>query len=227
MTIRSILHRRSTCALLAGLLLAAGSAAAARPNWAAQHSRDNLAARLLDAHNAERAPYAAPPLAWDASLAAAADAYAAELSATGRFGHSAPHQRADQGENLWMGSRGAFSLEHMLANWASEKRMFRAGVFPNVSTTGRWEDVGHYSQIIWPGTLRVGCGLRSSARTDYLVCRYSGPGNVMGQAVPAPVKVASTQRRPSWRSSPWLDNTPAPHLSTRCFTHRCVPRRMS
>jgi hypothetical protein len=184
---------RSTCAWVAGVLLAAGTAAA-QPSWPPQQSRDNFAARLLTAHNAERAPYAAPPLAWDASLAAAADSYAAELAATGRFGHSAPHQRVGQGENLWMGSRGAFSLEHMIANWASEKRMFRAGVFPNVSTTGKWQDVGHYSQIIWPGTLRVGCGLHSSARTDYLVCRYSSPGNVMGQAVPAVVKVASTQR---------------------------------
>ena len=186
--------RRSARAMAAGMLLAAGSAALTQPSWPPPQSRDNFAARLLDAHNAERAPYAASPLAWDESLAAAADAYATELAATGRFGHSAPHQRANQGENLWMGSRGAFSLEHMIANWASEKRMFRAGVFPDVSTTGKWQDVGHYSQIIWPGTQRVGCGLRSSARTDYLVCRYSGPGNVMGQAVPAPVKVASTQR---------------------------------
>jgi hypothetical protein len=90
-----------------------------------------------------------------------------------------------------MGTRGAFSLEHMMANWASEKRMFRPGVFPNVSITGNWSDVGHYAQIVWPGTRRVGCGLKSSARADYLVCRYADPGNVIGQAVGRPVRVAS------------------------------------
>ena len=195
MMIRVLSARRSSLAAIAGLLVAAvASASQAQPVWPPQHSCDGFAARLLAAHNAERAPFGAPALAWDPSLAAAAEAYAAELAATGKWGHSRPHQRVNQGENLWMGSRGAFSLEHMMANWASEKSMFRPGIFPNVSTTGNWSDVGHYSQIIWPGTRRVGCGLRSSARSDYLVCRYTDPGNVMGEAVPRPVKVASTQR---------------------------------
>ena len=195
MTNHAIPARRPSFAAIAGLLVAAiGSAGHAQPAWPPQHSRDGFAARLLQAHNAERAPFGAQPLAWDPSLAVAADAYATELAATGKWGHSAPHQRVGQGENLWMGTRGAFSLEHMMANWASEKSMFRPGVFPNVSTTGKWEDVGHFSQIIWPGTRRVGCGLRSSARDDYLVCRYTEPGNVMGETVPRPVSVASNQR---------------------------------
>jgi len=49
---------------------------------------------------------------------------------------------------------------------------------------GRWDQVGHYSQMIWPGTDRVGCAVRSSARSDYLVCRYSPAGNVFGVTVP-------------------------------------------
>ncbi len=175
---------------IAALLVAASSAALAQPRWPAQHSRDNLAVRLLIAHNDERSQFRAPALTWDPALAAAADAYAAELAATRKWGHSAPHQRRGQGENLWMGTRGAFSLEHMMANWASEKTMFRPGIFPNVSSTGNWSDVGHYVQIVWPGTQRVGCGLRSSARDDYLVCRYADPGNVIGQGIGA-VKVAS------------------------------------
>ena len=180
-------------AIIAATLAVTASAAAGQPRWPPQHGRDNFAARMLIAHNLERVPFGSPPLAWDPSLAAAADAYAAELAATGRWGHSAPHQRVGQGENLWMGTRGAFSLETMIINWASEKSMFRPGLFPNVSTTGKWEDIGHYSQIVWPTTRRVGCGLRSSARDDYLVCRYSDPGNVMGQALVGSVKVASRQ----------------------------------
>jgi len=58
--------------------------------------------------------------------------------------------------------------------------MFHAGAFPQVSKTGNWDDVGHYTQMIWPGSIRVGCAVRSSARYDYLVCRYSPAGNVMG-----------------------------------------------
>jgi len=158
------------------MMLAFNSAAQAGPYAVA-------GARLLNAHNGERRAAGAAPLMWDARLAAAADSYAAQLARTGRFAHSPAHLRNGQGENLWMGSRGAFTLEAMVADWASEKRMFRPGVFPNVSRTGSWGDVGHFSQIIWPSTASVGCSVRSSAQWDYLVCRYSTPGNVMGQRV--------------------------------------------
>lgn len=142
-----------------------------------------VAARLLYAHNMERASVGAAPMVWDARLAAAADAYAAQLARTGRWGHSSSYTRPGQGENLWMGTRGAFSLDRMMADWTSEKRMFRAGVFPNVSRSGSWQDVGHYTQIVWPATRRVGCSVRSSRGFDYLVCRYSAAGNAMGQRV--------------------------------------------
>ena len=118
-------------------LLAASSAAIAQPAWPPQHSRDNFAARMLGAHYIERAQLGSAPLAWDPALAAAADAYAAELAATGKWGHSQPHQRVDQGEKLWTGTRGAFSLETMIANWASEKRMFRAARTTSCSGAGR------------------------------------------------------------------------------------------
>jgi hypothetical protein len=84
-----------------------------------------------------------------------------------------------------MGTRGAYSLGEMMSGWTGEKRMFRAGVFPQVVRSGSWHEVGHYTQMIWPATRRVGCSVRSSGRSDYLVCRYSSPGNVTGQRVGA------------------------------------------
>src|SRR5688572_2122956 len=130
MTNRVISRRRRGFASAFGLLVAASTAATAQAAWPPRHDRAGFAARMLQAHNVERSPFGSAPLAWDPALAVAADAYAAELAATGKWGHSAPHQRVGQGENLWMGTRGAFSLEHMMANWASEKSMFRPGVFP-------------------------------------------------------------------------------------------------
>jgi hypothetical protein len=82
-----------------------------------------------------------------------------------------------------MGTHGAFSVEAMVGGWASEKRFFHAGTFPNVSRTGDWSDVGHYTQMIWPTTQRVGCALASTGRVDYLVCRYAYKGNVDGRTV--------------------------------------------
>jgi hypothetical protein len=83
-----------------------------------------------------------------------------------------------------MGTRGAFSLDQMLGSWAKEGRWFKPGIFPNVSRSGDWSRVGHYTQMIWRGTTRVGCALRSSARYDYLVCRYGPAGNIVGVTIP-------------------------------------------
>ena len=142
-----------------------------------------FAMKVVALHNQVRANAGSPPIYWDGALAIAADAYAAELARTGRWGHSAQSSRAGQGENLWKGTRGAFAVEHMIGAWASEQRLYRPGTFPQISRNGDWEQVGHYTQMIWPGSLRVGCALRSSAREDYFVCRYSPAGNVLGVAM--------------------------------------------
>jgi hypothetical protein len=107
---------------------------------------------------------------------------------TNVFQHSERKARAGTGENLWMGTRGAYSVETMVGNWASERRLFVPGTFPNNSRSGNWEDIGHYTQMIWPTTTRVGCALASNASTDYLVCRYSPAGNVDGHAVQAALR---------------------------------------
>ena len=124
-------------------------------------------------------------MVWDPALGTAAAKYAVQLAMTNNFQHSDRSARAGTGENLWMGTRGAFSIERMVADWASERRLFMPGAFPNNSRSGNWHDIGHYTQIIWPTTTRVGCALASNARIDYLVCRYSPAGNVDGRLVQA------------------------------------------
>lgn len=155
-----------------------------RPADAAPQDLSNLPARLLALHNRERAAAGVPALAWDSALAEASADYAAELARRGRLAHSPVSSRPGQGENLWMGTRGAYGLEEMVGGWAAERRLFEPGAFPNVSDSGHWRDVAHYTQMIWRGTTRVGCAIRSSARADVLVCRYAPPGNVVGQPVP-------------------------------------------
>lgn len=166
-------------ALAATAALAFGGASA--PAAAQSRMIFPVAVRLLVPQNLERSRWGVGPLQWDAGLAAAADGYAAELARTNRWGHSAKATRPGQGENLWMGSRGAFSPEQMVASWLSEGGYYRRGVFPYVSRTGSWVDVGHFTQIIWRQTTKVGCAIRSNGAWDYLVCRYSPHGNVDGR----------------------------------------------
>ena len=61
-----------------------------------------------------------------------------------------------------------------------ECRHFRPGRIPNVSRTGDFSAVGHFTQIIWPTSQRVGCATASNRASDYLVCRYWPAGNIVG-----------------------------------------------
>ena len=136
----------------------------------------------IEGHNIARSLVGVAPLIWDDSLSDHARAYAAVLARTGRFQHAEqPMAPGREGENLFTGTAGAYSYMEMIALWVGEKRDFANGAFPAVSTTGRWQDVGHYTQIVWRGTTRVGCALATGGGQDYLVCRYSPPGNVWGQ----------------------------------------------
>jgi hypothetical protein len=155
-----------------------------RPSGVRPQDLGNFGPRLVGLHNRERAAVGAPALAWDDGLASAAASYGPELARRGRLAHSPPEGRPGQGENLWMGTADAYSLEDMVGSWAAEKRLFAAGTFPDVSSSGHWSDVAHYTQMIWPGSRRVGCALHRSARWDFLICRYAPGGNVVGQPVP-------------------------------------------
>ncbi len=156
----------------------------ARVPFAPAVSPQNSAARLLAVHNRERAAVGAPPLVWDSAMAESARIYALELTRIGRLRHSDRRARPGQGENLWMGTAGGYSIEQMAGGWAAEKAYFRPGIFPNVSRTGNWAAVGHYTQMIWRTTQRLGCGLARGRGSDVLVCRYSPAGNIAGRRVP-------------------------------------------
>ncbi len=140
-------------------------------------------ARILAAHNRERASADIAPLRWNPALAASAQAWADHLAATGLFAHAPDQPDSPQGENIWAGTRGYYALESRVDAWIREKRYFRQGTFPGNSTTGNVEDVGHYTQLMWRDTHDVGCAEATGAREDILVCRYSAPGNYIGQQV--------------------------------------------
>ena len=140
--------------------------------------------RLLEAHNVERESEDLPPLDWDNRLEANARSYAEHLARSGKFEHS--QNKAGQpleGENLWRGTAGAFAPERMVGLWIAEKRHFIRGQFSKSSATGDLADVSHYTQIMWRKTNKVGCAVARGQEKEVLVCRYSRPGNVIGQTV--------------------------------------------
>ena len=169
------------------LIVVAISLASASPGVTAaavNADASSLADRILALHNRERAAVGAPPLAWDPALAIAAASYGPSLAALGHLAHSPRETRPGQRENLAMGSASHYGPEQLVGFWVEEKQYFQPGTFPNVSRTGQWKDVAHYTQMIWKGTTNVGCAVHVAGDRNYLICRYSPPGNADGRSVP-------------------------------------------
>lgn len=170
---------RTKAGRIAACALLAFAAPALQGNLGTQA---NLDARLLAAHNRERSEAGLPPLAWDPALADEARSWAAHLSQIDGLEHAEDEDPDDpEGENLWLGTSGHYSPEDMVGLWIAEKKNFHPGIFPANSTTGDLEDVGHYTQLMWRATGRVGCAVARGARDDVLVCRYREAGNVIGE----------------------------------------------
>lgn len=166
------------------LLLATGLFAVGAANVAVASAAPNrFATELLDAHNRARSHDGAPPLEWSPDLAQQARRWAQVLASEGQMRHASQSERGGAGENLWMGSAGAYSASFMVDAFIGEKRHFKPGKFPQISLTGNWRDVGHYTQVVWQGTRLVGCAVAKGERDDFLVCRYWPAGNIYGEQV--------------------------------------------
>ena len=140
--------------------------------------------RIVALHNAERLAVRVPPLAWSERLARDALGWAQELARRGELDHAPDDRLHGEGENLFMGTAGAYSIDEMIGAFSEESADFQPGVFPRVARRGDWEDVGHYTQMIWPRTRLVGCAMARGEAMDVLVCRYLPAGNVYGERVP-------------------------------------------
>lgn len=136
----------------------------------------NFISSVLQQHNTYRKALQLPDLTWSEDLAKDALGWAQHLAKIDNGQHDMS-VRGKEGENIWWGTAGQFSYIDMVTAWGNEKSSFKYGVFPNCGSGV----VGHYTQIVWKNTLSVGCALASNGTTDFFVCRYKVPGNVIGQ----------------------------------------------
>lgn len=155
---------------------------------------DGFAQRILDVHNQERTALGLQPYYWSVPLAEGAQQHANYLARTGVLAHASREGRGTARENLNQGMIG-WNADQMIDNWLDEKRLFRPGIFPNVSATGDWNQVGHYSQMIWPDTSEIGCGMATGSGFQWLVCRYSPGGNKDGRTVGFPMQPQQVAER--------------------------------
>jgi hypothetical protein len=139
--------------------------------------------RILAVHNRERSTLGIGALRWSDRLAGEADLWARHLARTGRLVHSQsdPGDPDPEGENLWMGTAGYYSVEQGALYWARERRDYRPGIFPDNSRSRNLENVGHYTQMMWRSTGSMGCAMARNRHDQFLVCRYLEGGNIIGE----------------------------------------------
>ncbi|GKT43314.1 pathogenesis-related protein 1B [Colletotrichum spaethianum] len=128
----------------------------------------------LDAHNAARTDVGVPALEWDNSLAADAQEWATHLLSVGSLTHS---QTDNQGENLYMQSNKDSPYVNAADAWISEKSQYNGEAISSTNYMG----FGHYTQIVWKSTTKVGMAIATNSQGTYVVARYSPPGNYIGE----------------------------------------------
>lgn len=142
-------------------------------SWLSEASPDtSIAKEMLAAHNMYRSRVGTPPLAWSNDLAARAQQWATTLIERGQF---APRQDGRFGENLFEISGGNASPSRVVAAWMSEEANY------NYATNSCTARCGHYTQVIWRSTRRVGCGVARNAKREVWVCDYDPHGNTIGE----------------------------------------------
>ncbi|KAI4190533.1 MAG: hypothetical protein LQ346_004909 [Caloplaca aetnensis] len=118
-------------------------------------------------------------LEWDDKLASNAQAYAQHLANAGKgLQHSDGDSRPGQGENLYW-SKPNGSMADASQGWVNEVKNYSGEKIGE----GDFGSYGHYTQVIWPSTTKVGVGMaKDNDGGWFVVGRYSPPGNFTGQS---------------------------------------------
>ncbi|XP_037741239.1 peptidase inhibitor 16 isoform X1 [Chelonia mydas] len=138
---------------------------------------------IVEMHNQFRSqvsPRAADMLkmSWAPDLEAFAKAYAAKCI----WGHN--KERGRRGENLFA-ITDEMDVEVALEQWYTEHEHYN--LTTSKCTVGQM--CGHYTQVVWANSERVGCGMQfcktlhgvEDSDLYLLVCNYDPPGNVRGR----------------------------------------------
>jgi pathogenesis-related protein 1 len=147
-------------------------------------------AAIVAAHNKLRAEVGvSKKLSYSKGLAESAQAWAEHLKQTNgcKMRHSEPDGK--YGENLFWGSAVSWtdgrkelqklSSKQVVEDWGSEKADYNYR--SNQCADGKM--CGHYTQIVWRDTTKVGCGVAVCEDTQEQVwaCQYLPAGNWVGK----------------------------------------------
>lgn len=134
----------------------------------------------LDFHNKARKEVKVINLEWSVELAKYAQEWANYLADNNQFKHRPNSGKYKQlyGENIFYGLGKEYKLIDACENWYEEIKYFKKSTKLSQSN---WSKAGHYTQMVWKTTLKVGLGIAKSKNgKTYIVANYSPAGNLMG-----------------------------------------------
>ncbi|KAI5244000.1 PR-1-like protein [Aureobasidium subglaciale] len=128
--------------------------------------------RVLVSHNVHRANHSASNLIWDNALASTA----AKIASTCVYAHNTTTDGGGYGQNIAAGVTAdnitAIITELFYNNEVSHFNGLYGQAQPDMSNFGSW---GHFSQIVWKGTSKVGCATQYCPKGLANVGPYTPP----------------------------------------------------
>ncbi|XP_028614837.1 glioma pathogenesis-related protein 1 [Grammomys surdaster] len=112
-------------------------------------------------------------MSWDSKLAQIAKAWATSCE----FKHNPQlHSRIHPnftalGENIWFGSLSLFSVSSAISAWYKEIKDYD---FSTRKCTGV---CGHYTQVVWADSYKLGCAVQLCLKGTIFICNYGPAGN--------------------------------------------------
>lgn len=130
---------------------------------------------------------ALPPVSWDAILADSVYNYAigCQGGTNGLLSHNANRSTDYQalggsgyvGENIYGSSGSGATPDDAMSLWMSEASSYDYA-------SGNIGSAGHYTQIVWRDSVRIGCAIVDCPALTYhntVICDYAPGGNISGQ----------------------------------------------
>ena len=135
-------------------------------------------------HNIHRANHSANAVTWDAGLASTA----ATIAASCNYAHNVNQDGGGYGQNIAAGIQASNISAIITELFYNGEVGWFSGLYGQAQPSmDNFENWGHFSQIVWKDTTRIGCATQDCSSTGltnvgsnvppyFTVCNYENPG---------------------------------------------------
>lgn len=145
-----------------------------------ESAEPEIMAGMTERHNYWRSQVGVPPLEWSDELAAFAQKWADELARRGCEMQHRPFTGewgTYLGENIYWSTGIKNKAVGVADSWASEIKFYDAAS----GNCEKGKICGHYTQMVWSATTKVGCAMARCGEQEVWVCNYDPAGNMVGR----------------------------------------------